>query len=82
VEKEKDLQLKSWVLMLAGFSGIGYQQWTGEVDLVLLAVFTLMAGVPGAAQLISLIRNSPIVMQSSSSPPESLDTEQENSSTN
>jgi hypothetical protein len=66
-------RLKSWILLLAGLAGMAYQQLTHNVNLVLLLVFTAMTGVPGLANIISLIKNSPIVLQSYSSQPEPLE---------
>jgi hypothetical protein len=75
---KKDDTLKSWILLVAGLAGIAYQQWTGEVNWLLLLIFTTMTGVPGLAQLFSLIKSSPIVLQSQSSPPEHLESGSEN----
>lgn len=61
---------KEWILLLAGLAGIGYQMITDNVNIALLLVCTAMTGVPGLAHVLSLIRNSPIVLQSSSSPPD------------
>lgn len=58
-------KLKSWILLAAGLFGIGYQQWSGKTDWVLLLIFTAMTGVPGLTKIISLIKTSPIVLQSS-----------------
>lgn len=80
MKKENDAQLKSWILLLAGLAGIAYQQWTREVNWVLLLIFTTMTGVPGITQIISLIKNSPIVLYSSSSQQEHTDTESHSSS--
>jgi hypothetical protein len=79
VKKEQDTQLKSWILLFAGLAGIAYQQWTGQINIVLLLIFTAMSGVPGLAHIISLIKNSPIVLQSSSSQPESSEQESDKS---
>lgn len=78
--KIEDLEnrLKRWLLLLAGLVGIGYQQYTGEVNWFLLLVFTSMAGVPGIAEIILLIKNSPIVIRSSSSHSEPLELDSEN----
>lgn len=76
---KRDDAVKSWILLLAGLAGIGYQQWTGDVNIVLLLIFTTMTGVPGIASIISLIKTSPIVLQSSSSQPQRSESEQENS---
>lgn len=78
MKETSDAQLKSWVLLIAGLIGIGYQQYTGETNWLLLGIFTLMAGVPGATQLFSLIKNSPIVLQSSLSRREQSELDSEN----
>lgn len=46
-------------LYLLGFSGIVYQTLSGHVEPLLLATFILLAGVPGAENLISVIRSWP-----------------------
>jgi hypothetical protein len=79
VKKETDTKIKSWILLIAGLVGIAYQQYTGEVNWILLLIFTSMTGVPGVATIISLIKNSPIVLQSPSSPPGSSESESDNS---
>jgi hypothetical protein len=80
VNKEDDTKLRSWILLLAGLFGIGYQQYTGETNWVLLLIFTSMTGVPGVTSIISLIKSSPIILQSSSSREESSEQESEKSS--
>lgn len=71
----KDAKIKSWILLFAGLAGMGYQQYTGKINWFLLAIYTAMTGVPGAAHLISLLKNSPIVLQSSSSRQQLLESE-------
>lgn len=61
------------MLFLFGLSGITYQTLTDKVDIALLVVFGLAAGIPGVASLLSLLptggRNgSPSPSPSSSSP--------------
>ncbi len=73
-----DDNLKSWVLLIFGLAGIAYQQKTGEVDWLLLAIFTSMAGVPGIARVISLLKNSPTIMQSSLSQEQSSEPDSDN----
>lgn len=68
--ERKSALVKEWLLLLAGLAGITYQLVTDNVQIALLLVFTAMTGVPGLAHVLSLIRNSPIVLASSSSPPE------------
>lgn len=46
-------------LFVFGCAGIAYQQLTGDVNFVLLAIFTAMTGVPGVTHLISLSRGMP-----------------------
>lgn len=77
--KDLETRLKRWLLLLVGLVGIGYQQYTGEVNSFLLLVFTSMVGVPGIAEIISLIKNSPIVIRSSSSPSEHSESDLDNS---
>jgi hypothetical protein len=62
---KREEKIKSWLLLVAGLAGIGYQQYTGETDWILLLIFTAMTGVPGLTTLISMIRNSTTVLQSS-----------------
>lgn len=62
------------VLLVFGLSGIAYQQVTGEVNFVLLAIFTTMTGIPGLVNLLPLLRGLPTDSQSSapaSTPPHS-----------
>lgn len=44
------------VLFVFGLVGISFQQVTGNVNFVLLAIFTAMTGMPGLAHLIVLSR--------------------------
>jgi hypothetical protein len=64
MNSNREEKLKSWLLLIAGMIGIGYQQYTGKTDWVLLLIFTAMTGVPGVTTLISLIKNSPTTLQS------------------
>ncbi len=75
---EKEARIKSWVLMVAGILGIGYQQYTGEKDWMLLLIFIAMIGIPGYTEIISILRNSPTVSQSL--PSQQLDSEQDSQS--
>lgn len=43
------------VLFLFGLSGITYQTLTDHVEIALLVVFGLAAGIPGVASLLSLL---------------------------
>jgi hypothetical protein len=80
-KSKDDTKLKSWILLLAGLAGIGYQQWTGEVHWVLLLIFTTMTGIP-LTGIVSLLRNSLIVSQSSSSQRVLSESELDNASQN
>lgn len=80
MNKERDDSLRSWVLLLAGLTGMAYQQWTGNINELLLLIFTSMTGMPGLAHLISLVRSSITALQSPYVPQESRDTESDNSS--
>jgi hypothetical protein len=77
-----DTKLKSWILLFAGLAGMGFQQYTGQVNWLLLLIFASMTGVPGLAHIISLLKNSPIMLQSFSSRQELLDSESDNASPN
>lgn len=70
--------VKEWILLLAGLAGITYQLITDNVNVILLIVFSAMTGVPGLAHIVSLIRNSPIVLQSYVSQRGYQDSESEN----
>jgi hypothetical protein len=74
-ESKDDTKLKSWILLIAGLAGMGYQQYTGQINWLLLVIYTSMTGVPGLAILISLIKNSPIILQSSASRQQLLDSD-------
>ncbi len=78
MNSKKEEKLKSWILLIAGMAGIGYQQYTGETDWVLLLIFTAMTGVPGITTLIAIIKNSPTTLQSLL--PQQVDSEQESDS--
>lgn len=63
---------KDLALFMGGLAGIAYQQITDNVNVWLLVVFTLMTGVPGVTNLISLLRGSAINSLSSElAPPRS-----------
>ena len=53
-----DRRLKDLGLYVLGFAGIVYQTLSGHVEPLLLATFILMAGVPGAENLISVIQRA------------------------
>jgi hypothetical protein len=55
---EKEARVKSWVLMAGGMAGIGYQQYIGKTDLVLLLIFIALIGVPGYTEILSILRGS------------------------
>jgi hypothetical protein len=65
MSNQRESRIKTWVLLLAGLAGIGYQQYTGQTDWILLLIFSAMTGVPGITELISLIRNSTTALPSS-----------------
>ncbi len=75
---EKEARIKSWILMIAGMAGVGYQQYTGETDWVLLLIFIAMIGIPGYTEIISILKSSPTASQSLPSLP--LASEQESQS--
>lgn len=64
---------KDLILFFGGLAGIGYQQISGDVNTLLLVIFTAMTGVPGLTNLISLLRGTPIELEQRSSPSESSD---------
>lgn len=78
MKAKDDARLKSWLLLFAGLVGMGYQQYTGKVSWPLLLTFTVMTGIAGSAEVISLIRGSRIVLPSSSSQPELSEQESDN----
>lgn len=77
-----DSKLKSWILLAAGMAGIGYQQWTGEVNWILLLIFTSMTGVPGLTSILALIKSSPTILQSSLSQQQRSELDSNNASQN
>jgi hypothetical protein len=48
--------VKDTLLFVVGVGGIIWQQLTGDVNIPLLGVFTVMAGIPGLTNLPTLIR--------------------------
>ena len=69
---------KDLILFLGGLFGIGYQQVSGDVNTVLLVIFTAMTGVPGLTNLVALLRGTPIELE----PPASVsESSESNSST-
>lgn len=77
---KREERLIKWILLIAGLSGIGYQQYTGETSWLLLLIFTSMTGVPGLASIISLMRSSLTTLQSASSQPQLSESDLGNSS--
>lgn len=71
---------KDFILFLGGLAGIAYQQITGNVNPLLLLVFTAMTGVPGVTHVIAILRGSATVSQSSLPPSSSSAQEQQSSS--
>lgn len=63
--------VRDLVLLGVGSWGIVYQQLSGMVNVPLLAIYTVMVGVPGAAGVLKLLRTVPIDPGSSPSPPPS-----------
>lgn len=61
---------KDLILFFGGLTGIAYQQITGNVNIVLLMIFTAMTGVPGLLNIISLVRSLPTELPSVSRQPE------------
>lgn len=59
--------IKDILLFGTGLAGIIYQQVTGQVHAMLLAVFTIMVGLPGVSALWALKSNSTSTTGSSSS---------------
>ncbi len=76
---EKEARIKSWILMIAGMAGVGYQQYTGETDWVLLLIFIAMIGIPGYTEIISILKSSPTVSQSLPSLPSVSEQESQSS---
>lgn len=64
--------VKDAMMFFGGMLGLAYQTLTGDVKELLLLVFTVMIGVPGASALLWL-RNNGITesLPSSSVPPDS-----------
>lgn len=56
------------VLFLFGLGGLAYQMITGQVNTAMVIVCALMAGVPGAAGLVSLLSGRPEPTNGSASP--------------
>lgn len=54
-------------LLIAGTAGIGFQQVTGETDLLLLGIYMTMLGIPGFSSGLWLLRQ--IGEPPSSAPP-------------
>lgn len=71
--------IRDVVLLVFGLAGIAYQQVTGNVNFVLLAIFTAMTGVPGLTNLMPLLRGIPTVSHSSPSASEQPSTDSESS---
>ncbi len=67
------------ILFVFGLAGIAYQQVTGDVNAVLLGIFTAMTGVPGLTNLVSLLRGTPTGGSSSAPAPSEPGSESERS---
>jgi hypothetical protein len=60
--------------LVLGFGGIAYQQWTGQVNIALLAAYMGMLSIPGGIGLLQLSRGRPETPSTAgpqSSPPSS-----------
>jgi hypothetical protein len=75
VARNTEDKIKVWFLFFFGLFGIGYQQYTHDVNWILLLIFTSMTGSPMVATILSLLKNSPTVISSSSSPPEDAESD-------
>lgn len=73
---------KEWFLLVAGLAGMGFQLWTNHINIWFLLACMSLTGTPGFAHIVSLIKNSPIVLQSSSSRPDLQESGSDNSSRN
>jgi hypothetical protein len=82
MSNQRESRVKTWVLLLAGLAGIGYQQYTGETDWILLLIFSAMTGVPGITEVINLLRNSTTALPSSLPQPQGSEQESDSSSNN
>lgn len=69
--KERVSIFKDLAMFLTGLGGIAFQQYLAskgvKPDLLFLAIFTLMTGVPGATNLIGLFRSQQRIESLSSS---------------
>jgi hypothetical protein len=59
--------LRDLSLLVTGVIGILHQEFTGQASPLLLAVYTSLLGIPGAANVIAILRGT-----SSSPPPPSV----------
>jgi hypothetical protein len=73
--------VKDFLLFGTGLAGIVYQQVTGEVHAMLLAVFTIMVGLPGVSALWTLRSSSTTSSPSPSSQPQPPSPDSHSSST-
>lgn len=69
--------LRDVTLLALGVFGILHQELTGQANPALLAVYTALLGIPGAANVIAIIRNGnggsgPSSSRGVSSSPESV----------
>lgn len=58
--------VRDLTLLGVGSFGILYQQLTGAVNVPLLALYTAMVGVPGAARVVQLLARSAAIEPPSS----------------
>lgn len=73
--------VKDFLLFGTGLAGIIYQQVTGQVNAMLLAVFTIMVGLPGVSALWSLRSTSTTSSSLPSSQPQPPSSDSRSSST-
>lgn len=71
---------KDLILFLGGLAGIAYQQITGNVNTLLLVIFTAMVGIPGLTNLVTLLRGTTIALPSQSQVQPHSELESDNSS--
>lgn len=55
---------KDVILFVGGLCGIAYQQYTNNVNWLLLLVFSSMTGIPGVLNIVALLRNTSAIAQS------------------
>lgn len=63
--------LRDVALTAIGLGGIVHQELYGPVKPELLIVYTVILGIPGAANIVQLLRSTPTAEPPPSSPPSS-----------